>query len=57
MTTKSEATIDDLYHAPGKAEIVKGELLVMSPTGGLSGYAAGEVFASLREHARRTRSG
>jgi len=57
MTTKSEATIEDLYHAPGKAEIVKGELLVMSPTGGLSGYAAGEVFASLREHARRTRSG
>jgi len=29
----------------------------MSPTGGLPGYAGGEIFASLREYARRTRSG
>lgn len=30
---------------------------MMSPTGGLSGYAAGEIFASLREYARRTKRG
>jgi Uma2 family endonuclease len=57
MTTKAEATLEDLYQAPGKAEIVRGELVLMSPTGGLSGYAAGEVFASLREYARRTKAG
>jgi len=37
MTTKTEATIDDLYRVPenGKAEIVNGELVLMSPTGGV----------------------
>ena len=54
MTTKSRVTIDDLYRVPGKAEIVDGQLLVREPTGGRPGYAAGEIFASLREHARRT---
>src|SRR5436309_2786324 len=59
MTTAREATIEDLYHVPdnGKAEIVNGKLGLMSPTGGLPGYATGEIFASLREYARRTKSG
>jgi Uma2 family endonuclease len=57
MTTKARATIEDLYHVPGKAEIVNGELVLMSPTGDEPNYAAGEVFVSLRAHARRTRSG
>src|SRR2546425_6016722 len=59
MTTAREATIEDLYHVPdnGKAEIVNGKLVLMSPTGGLSGYATGEIFASLREYTRRTKSG
>ena len=59
MTTAREATIEDLYHVPdnGKAEIVNGKLVLMSPTGGLPGYASGEIFASLREYARRTKSG
>lgn len=43
--------------AGAKAEIVNGELVLMSPTGGRSGYAAGEIFASLREYVRRTRVG
>ncbi|HSC29859.1 MAG TPA: Uma2 family endonuclease [Vicinamibacterales bacterium] len=51
------ATIDDLYRVPGKAELVNGQVVVMSPGGGTHGYAAGEIFASLREHARRTRQG
>jgi Uma2 family endonuclease len=54
MTTKARATIDDLYTAPGKAEIIDGELVLMSPTGEGPNYAAGEVFVSLRQHARRT---
>jgi Uma2 family endonuclease len=57
MSSKTQATIDDLYRAPGKAEIVDGEIVPMSPTGFLPGYAGGEIFASLREHVRRTKSG
>ena len=56
MSTKVEATIEDLYNVPdnGKAEIVDGELVLMSPTGDLPSTAASEVFVSLREQSRRT---
>jgi Uma2 family endonuclease len=59
MSTTREATIEDLYQVPdhGKAEIVNGKLVLMSPTGALPGYASGEIFVSLREYARRTKSG
>jgi Uma2 family endonuclease len=57
MTTKAEATIEDLYKAPGKAEIVDGELKLMSPTGDDPGYAGDEIFVSLREYARSKKSG
>ena len=59
MRTKTEATVEDLYHVPehGKAELVNGELVLMSPTGGLPNYAAGEIYVSLRAYARRTRRG
>lgn len=59
MITKSKATVSDLYQVPGdgKAELVGGELVLMSPTGGLPNLAGGEIFASLRDHARRTRTG
>jgi len=59
MSTRTEATIEDLYHVPedGKAEIVDGELVLMSPTGDLPSTAASEVFVSLREYARRTEIG
>jgi Uma2 family endonuclease len=59
MSTKTEATIEDLYRVPenGKAEIVNGELILMSPTGGVPGRAGGEIYISLREYERRTKSG
>jgi Uma2 family endonuclease len=59
MATRTEATLEDLYRVPenGKAELVNGEVRLMSPTGGLPGYAAGEIFASLRAYARRTGMG
>ncbi|HYN83735.1 MAG TPA: Uma2 family endonuclease [Pyrinomonadaceae bacterium] len=57
MSTKTEATIEDLYKVEGKAEFVNGEIVLMSPTGGLPNLAAGEIFVSLREYARRARSG
>jgi Uma2 family endonuclease len=57
MSTKVEATIDDLYKVDGKAELVNGEIVHMSPTGQLPHYAALEISMSLREYAKRTRRG
>lgn len=57
MSTKARATIEDLYNIPGKAEIVNGEIVLMSPTGGEPGYAGDEIFVSLREFARRRKIG
>ena len=59
MSTKTEATIEDLYNMPanGKAEIVNGELVLMPPTGGVPGRAGGEIYISLRDYERRTGSG
>lgn len=52
------ATVEDLYRVgDGKAELVGGELVLMPLTGGLHGFAAGEIFVSLREYARRTEAG
>lgn len=59
MAVKTRATIEDLYHVPEdrKAELVNGEIVLMSPTGIEPGYAGDEIFASLREHAKRTKTG
>ena len=56
MPIKTQASFEDLYHVPenGKAEIVNGELRLMSPTGALPSSAAFEIAVSLRAHARRT---
>lgn len=54
MTIQIEALIDELSRIEHKAEIVNGEILLMSPTGGLPGYAAFEIAVSLREYAKRT---
>ena len=52
-----EATIDDLYRVPGKAELVNGRIVRMAASGGLHGYAVGRIFMSLAEYERRTGSG
>jgi len=57
MSTKVEATIDDLYKVEGKAELVNGEIILMSPTGVLPGYAAGEIFTSLRNYSKQRKVG
>ena len=57
MTTKTQATIEDLYQVKGKAELVNGEIVHMAPTGYMPSHAASEIFISLRNHARRTKSG
>ncbi len=53
------ATVDDLYRVPedGKAELVDGELLLMSPTGYLPSRASSNIYISLRDYERRTRRG
>lgn len=57
MSTKVEATIEDLYKVEGKAELVNGEIILMSPTGILPGYAGDEIFSSLREYSKRHKVG
>ena len=57
MSTKVEATIEDLYKVEGKAELVNGEIILMSPTGGLPGYAGDEIFSSLHQHSKRQKLG
>jgi Uma2 family endonuclease len=57
MSTKVEATIEDLYKVDGKAELVNGEIVYMSPTGGLPSYAASEIFISLRHYAKTIKKG
>jgi Uma2 family endonuclease len=59
MTTKTQATIEDLYHVPenGKAEIVNGELVLMAPTGFLPNRAASIIHMSLYQQERQTKAG
>lgn len=55
MSTKIHATIEDLYHVAenGKAEIVNGELVLMSPGGGRHGRVAGKIYTSLDLYERQ----
>jgi Uma2 family endonuclease len=59
MGRRREATVDDLYRIGEdvKAELVNGELMVMTPAGGLHGYAGAQICASLVDYSRRTSRG
>ena len=57
MSTKVEATIEDLYKVEGKAELVNGEIILMSPTGALPGYAGDIITFSLFEYSKRRKVG
>jgi Uma2 family endonuclease len=57
MSTKIEATIADLYQVEGKAELINGEIVQLSPTGGLPNFAASEIHVSLCEYARGVKKG
>ena len=52
MPTKTSETIQALYREKGKAEVVDGEIVRMSPTGFRPGRAATAIAASLRGHER-----
>ena len=59
MIIKKPATIEDLYHLPSeqKAELVNGEIVLMSPSGDDPNYAGGEIYDSLRDYVRATKRG
>jgi hypothetical protein len=56
MKTRTRATIEDLYTLPdkAKAEIVNGEIVLMSPTGDMPNRASGSIYIRLRQHEGKT---
>ena len=57
MSTKVEATIDDLFKVKQKAELVDGEVVLLPLAGMLPGYAAGQIFLSLRDYTKKRKFG
>ena len=55
MASKTQVTIEDLYRTKSKAELVNGEVVLLSPMGDEPNYAAAEIFVSLRSYARKTK--
>ena len=54
VSTKSRATIEDLYQVEGKAELVDGEIVLMPPAGDEPGRASVNIVISLHDHEKRT---
>lgn len=50
---RTRARISDLYEIEGKAELVGGEIVYMSPTGRVPGRASGDIYMSLRQYERQ----
>jgi Uma2 family endonuclease len=57
MSTKTRATIEDLYKVEGKAELVNGEIVEMPPAGDDPGRASLKVAARLLIHEEHAGSG
>lgn len=57
MKTRTPATIQDLYDIDGKAELVEGEIVAMSPTGRAPSRAGLRIAISLADYEERTRLG
>ena len=54
---RQPATIDDLYKVEGKAELVGGEIVKMSPSGEYHGSLAGLIYRSLWNYGDKSRIG
>jgi Uma2 family endonuclease len=52
-----KATLDDLYRTPGKAELIGGRIVHFMATGLRPNEVAGNIYTSLRDHARQTKRG
>jgi Uma2 family endonuclease len=57
METNAKATIEDLYKVPGKAELVDGEIILMSPTGYSPNRGGTNILSSLTQYERQTGTG
>ena len=57
MSTKTKATLADLYRVKDKAELVEGEIVHMAPTGWKPNYAGGEIFTPIFDDQPRPRPG
>lgn len=55
--TTPRATLDDLSRVEGKAELIDGKIVRYLASGELPSLVAGEIFVSLRAHAKATRRG
>ncbi|NOY29126.1 MAG: Uma2 family endonuclease [Planctomycetes bacterium] len=49
----TEELVAELYTIEGKAEILGGEIIMMSPAGGSHGRAAGSIYISLKNYESR----
>jgi Uma2 family endonuclease len=57
MSTKSYATIEDLYKVEGKAELVNGEIVEMPPAGDDPGFASLKIASRLLHYTEQTGQG
>jgi Uma2 family endonuclease len=51
------ATMADLYKVDAKAELINGEIVIMSPASAGHGRSSGKIFHSLLEYEKRTGRG
>jgi Uma2 family endonuclease len=51
--TTTRATLEDLYRVDGKAELIGGRIIRMTPSGYLPSQVAGEIYISLRAYAKK----
>ncbi len=57
LAPSKEMTLDDLLRVPGKAELIDGRIVPFMPTGHRPNLVAGEIFFSLKLHARAVGQG
>jgi Uma2 family endonuclease len=55
--TATRATLDDLYQTEGKAELIGGRIVEYMATGIKPSQCGGNIYASLREHAKKSGRG
>jgi Uma2 family endonuclease len=56
-TTSRRSTLEDLARVSGKAELIGGKIILLVPAGHRPNQVAGEIFVSLKNHARATGRG
>lgn len=57
MSSLTRATLDDLYREEGKAELIGGRIVRFMASGYLPSRIAGNIFSSLRQFEKQTRTG